>query len=375
MLAAEQTVSKIEDPVQRAYAWLWMATTRHLLGDDIGFLSSCEQCRAACHDAWDDVWRKRPGSAATSGVDYYVGYPLYRSRGSVRDERAENVAVSEICLCLTRLAELQARCQSPTDAFRSCLDAARATQAIRGDLQRRIHVFLRLQSVAAHARMTIGVHTWLPDMALRINSYDNGKFWYACLAAAWSEDAAALRQSLAGMRGERPNNSHASRLARANGELALLAARAGNDDEYRQFRRTALSLIERQNAADETRLLLAEADAWAGEFTLAENILVSDSLVWYGNDDRPRSALAVQLARSGRWNDAWVHAAEIRDAWWRMPAMHAVAQARRTAGEESAVATLDWVEQQDDRLTRVAGYCGLAAAAAGAPVPATAPRN
>ena len=141
----------------------------------------------------------------------------------------------------------------------------------------------------------------MPSRTLKLDLYLRDLMYPACLLAAWSNDGAELKKLLSVFEQERPfGREKDNQVARVSAELALLMAKQGDVTDYRAARRKSLSLIDTKGAQPQIKLLLAEADARAGEFVLAENTLVGKPLVWYGPTYRARSAIIVELASAGR---------------------------------------------------------------------------
>ena len=147
--------------------------------------------------------------------------------------------------------------------------------------------------------------------------------------------------------------------ARGYVELALMAARQGQLDDYRAARRTATSLLQTQGVITYIRIPLIEADAYAGEFELAlQSKRDRERLPIYGTVSRPLSTLCVELCRANRLMDAEPLLPAISEPFWKLRAMHAVAAARLQ--NHPTDNHLDWVAKLDDPFLRVAAYCGLA---------------
>lgn len=153
--------------------------------------------------------------------------------------------------------------------------------------------------------------------------------------------------------------------ARAFGELAILHARRGNIEAYRDARRSAQSFLARSTVRPEMKLVLATADALAGEYALAQDNLVRGTLIWFGDANRARSQLAVSIAKAGQWQQALEHAAHLAPEHrvYRGDAWQAVAKARAQDNAESIEEIDRWLASIESMHDRVAVLCGLAIAA------------
>jgi len=112
------------------------------------------------------------------------------------------------------------------------------------------------------------------------------------------------------------------------------------------------------------KLILATADALAGEFALAESNLVRGTLVLFGDSNRPRQQLAVSLAADGQWEKALDHARHVspNQPLYRSKAWAAVAEARLQDHPQSRNEIIEWVDSLQSPLDKTAAYCGLALA-------------
>jgi hypothetical protein len=354
---AERVARDIPDPLQQAFAWQLIAHTWSIADKPTSYQRACSECKRACRDAWKLVWKDQPSPKQSLRSNYYYqNRPSYYFNRSVRDQAGETEAVARICDCLVSLAELQARLGDGLAAVETCLDAARSAEVCTEHLHKR-WFFLRMQAVLKQAEF----QTRIPSQTLTLDQDYGDKSYPLCLLAAWSGDSAALKRLLAALESERPyGREKYNRYSRVAAELALLMAKQGDMTAYRAARRKSLSLIDGEGAQPQIKLLLAEADARAGEFVLAENTLAGKPLVWYGPADRPRSAIIAGLAAAGRWEDAAkkLNQVSTSEPKWRLDAAFAIAKARSLV--KPAQSTLDWIQKLESPLDRVAGFCGLA---------------
>ena len=355
--AAEETARRIEDPLQRAYSWQLIARTWNLAEKEASYQRACSDVKLACRDAWTSIWNNQPEPRRGIGAkNWYTNRADYYFDRSRRDQENETEGVVRICECLASLAEIQVQLGDGDHAVETCIDAARASHVSTDAVAKR-GFFLRMQAVLAKAEH----QTRIPSSTLNLDLYIRDLTYPACLLAAWSADATGLKKLLDTLEQERPfGREKDNQVSRVSAELALLLAKQGDVTAYRTARRKSLSLIDTKGAQPEIKLLLAEADARAGEFVLAENTLVEKPLVWYGPADRPRSAIIAGLAAAGRWEDAAKKLNQVSnsDPKWRLESAHTVTAARSKA--ESAQEAPAWIQSLDLPLDRVAGLCGLA---------------
>jgi hypothetical protein len=255
------------------------------------------------------------------------------------------------------LAEQQAEIGDADGAISSCLDAARASQRLKSNVTK-AYYFLRMQAVARRVEETSLISHRVLGVVPKLFSMNEA--YRRCLVAAWSQDLAELDHAATLLQTDLPRSNQASILARVHAEHAILAAKAGDIEAYRQARRTAANLIERKRAMPEISLLFAEADAHAGEFALSENSLGKKAMMWYGSPDRPRSTLVVRLAEAGRIDEAEKHYAQLSLPFWKTTAMVAISGAKAVNSQTPPEKLLPWIEGLDQPIDRVGAYCGLA---------------
>lgn len=353
--SAEETARRISDPLQRAYSWQLIAQTWNVAEKEASYQRACSEVKSACRDAWGAIWKDQPAPRrGIAGRDWYSNRSAYYFDRGSRDQQRETEAVVRICECLVSLAELQMRLGDSGQAVETCIDVARATHVCTDTLAKR-GFFLRMQTVLAKAEH----QTRIPSRTLKLDLYIRDLTYPASLQAAWSENATELKKLLAVL--EKEPLSYPEKIserARVSAELALLMAKQGDVKDYRAARRNSLSLIDTKGAQPQIKLLLAEADARAGEFVLAENTLVGKPLVWYGPTYRARSAIIVELVSAGRWEDAAKKLDQVSSSEpkWRLAAANAIAAAR----SKQEPGTVDWIQSLKSPLDRVAGFCGLA---------------
>jgi hypothetical protein len=154
-------------------------------------------------------------------------------------------------------------------------------------------------------------------------------------------------------------------LARAYAELAILYAKRGDVEGYRSARRSANSHISQGIAKSQLKCVLATADAFAGEFALAQDNIVDGDVPWFDGRGRPRAQIAIGMAKSGALEDAKKAVEYVADVYpfYRCRAFNAYAQARFKQDNTSPNSLLEWVDSMETPIDRIATLCGLAVAA------------
>lgn len=357
MEAAERVAHQVQEPLDSAFVWMQIARTWNLLGKTQRYKQALANLDDRLFDAWTTVWEERPPVKRS----YNGGF--IDSDDRHRDD--EEHIVGMITACHRLLAEMQADLGDTRGAMESCLNLANAAGFMNATATYNDWNFLRLKALLnrLHGATHVG-----PD-SVPLKEHRSYRYTRA-LMAAWAKDAPGLEAALP----ELVENSHRklgsaaekAQPARAYGELAILYAERGNMEGYRKARRSAQSLITQGRAGSEMKLVLATADALAGEFALAKSNLVRGTLGWYGDANRPRRQLVVSLAADGQWDKALEHAFKVSEAQplHRAAAWSAVAEARRKANSESGKETLAWAESLESQVDRAAALCGLGLAAA-----------
>lgn len=364
MEQAERSAHLVQLPIDRAYCWILIARTWQRMEKPLSYRRACDEVRTACEQQWYSVWRQRPEPRAGIGDYYYANHPHYYFDSGNRDREAEMETVSNICDCLVFLAERQAENGDANGAMETCLDAARVSQFCSNNVAK-LFYFLRMQAVAAQAEDTskISHHT----LELELEMFPMFASYRRCLISAWSHDLPQLQRHAAEFEKDPPRSNRASITARVYAELAVLAAKHKKLELYRTTRRATASLIDRQDAMPELGLMLAEADALAGEFALSENGLTKQTMMWYGTADRPRSTLVIKLAEAGRVDDATNHYSRLSQPYWKLRSIQAIAKAKAASKSDEPDVLAAWIKQLDDPLDRVGADCGLALAARSQP--------
>ncbi len=357
MNSAERVAHLIQEPIDAAFVWVQIARTWNLLGKTQRYRQSIANLDDRLFDAWTGVWENRPPVKRS----YNGGYIDADDRH--RDD--EKYTVGMIVACHRHLAEMQADLGDTRGAMESCLNLANAAGLLDATATYNNSNFLYLKALLNRLQGATSVG---PD-AVPLKKHRSYRYTRA-LMAAWAKDIPGLEAALP----ELVENSHRklgsaaekAQPARAYGELAILYAERGNTEAYRDARRSAQSLITQGRAGSEMKLVLATADALAGEFALAESNLVRGTLGWYGDANRPRRQLAVSLSADGQWEKALDHARRISPTQplYRAEAWAAVAEGRRTRSSETDTELLQWIDSLESQVDRAAVYCGLTLAVA-----------
>ncbi|HBE67643.1 MAG TPA: hypothetical protein DDW52_05785 [Planctomycetaceae bacterium] len=357
MEAAERSAHRVQESVDAAFVWLQIARTWNLLGRTQRYRQALSSLDDQLFDAWTVVWENRPPVERA----YNGGYIDADKRH--RDD--EKWTVGMIVACHRHLAEMQTDLGDTRGAMESCLNLANAAGFLDSTATFDNSNFLYLKALL---NRLLGATSVGPD-AVPLKEHRSHRYTRA-LMAAWAKDIPGLEAALPELveNSQRRLGSAAEKAqsARAYGELAILYAERGNIESYRDARRSAQSLITQRRAGSEMKLLLATADALAGEFALAETNLVGGTLGWYGDANRPRRQLAVSLAADGQWEKAMDHARKISPTQplYRAEAWAAVAEGRRKTGSETDAELLAWIDSLNSNVDRAAAYCGLALASA-----------
>lgn len=352
--AAESTANTIQEPLSRAYAQLWIAVCWHRLQKPASYTKAYDQLDNELFKAWRDLWRSRPPANTSVSKGWYADQPDYRFQNDYRNKQDFTRRHQAILECTTLLAETQAfHLHDSRRAVESALDAARASHSLS---EAKADSRIRLRTVVETIRDDCELPTGLMEGTVApSNDY------LQMLVAVPTADLNSLKKLVQNIEtGKLPYQYNKNDCAaRGHAEVARMAARLGQLDDYRAARRSAISLMETRNATDLIRLPLLEADALAGEFELAlQAKRPREPLPLYGTIARPLSTLCVELCRANRLLDAEKQLSGINEPFWKLRAMHAIAAARlRDRPSENH---LEWATKLDDPFLRVAAYCGLA---------------
>ena len=357
MEAAERVAHQMQEPLDAAFVWMQIARTWNLLGRTQRYRQAISNLDARLFDVWAGVWDDRPPVKRS----YNGGYIDADDRH--RDDEKHSVGM--IIACHRLLAEMQVDLGDSRGAIESCLNLANAAGFLNATATYNDWNFLHLKALLNRLQGATNVG---PD-AVPLKKHRSYRYTHA-LMAAWAKDIPGLEASLPDLvehyQSRLANSSERHYPARAYGELAILYAERGNVESYRNTRRSAQSNITQGRAGSEMKLVLATADALAGEFALAESNLVRGTVGWFGDVNHPRRQLAVSLAENGQWEKAMEHARKVSESQplYRAQAWAAVAERRRKNGSETAEEILEWTASLESQVDKAAAYCGLSLAAA-----------
>lgn len=352
--AADVSANSLQDALSRAYAQLWIAICWHHKQNSASYARSCDQLHRDLFQAGNAIWQAQSAAVSAQANRYYADQPSYSFKMEYREHQDLLRRQQDIVECYALLAEVQAyQLHDSHRAAESLLFAARSSHtlpAIKPDLR------VRLWSIAESIRHDCELPTGVMESALfPPNNY------LRMIHATTQSDLSHLKKQVQLIESQGPGRqfNRADCTARGFVEIARMAAKQNQLDDYRAARRSAVSLIDSKGANNLIRLPLIEADAYAGEFELAlQAKRPRDSLPLYGTVSRPLSTLCVELCRANRLADAEGLLPTIPEPFWKLRAMHAIA-AMRLQNQPTAE-HLDWVANLDDPFLRVAAYCGLA---------------
>lgn len=352
--SAESVARTMQDSLSRAYSQLWIAVAWHRLQKPASYAQACERFDKEIFNAWRELWRTRPPATTTISAPFYPDQKSYLFKDEYRQQQEVIRRQKAIIECSLLMAECQAfHLHDPRRAIETALDTARASHSLP---EAKPELRIRLRSIVESCHQECGLPSGLLDSAIDpVNNY------LRMILLTTQGHLEPLKKSVQTIETNGPGRRYnlPDCLARGHAEIAKLAARSGNLEDYRAARRRALGLIETQKATDSIRLLLMEADALAGELELARQTKRSrERLPLYDTANRPLSTLCVELCRANRLPDAESLLSEIQEPFWRLRAMHAIAAGRLRQHPEDD--HLQWADQLDDPFLRVAAYCGLA---------------
>ena len=322
--AAEFVAPTIQDSLSRAYAQLWIAATWHRLQKPTSYAEACERFDREIFDAWRSLWRTRSPATTTVSTPFHPDQPTYLFQEDFRQQAEFIRRQNAIVECLTLWAECQAlSLHDSRRALETALAAARASHTL---IDGKPELRNRLRSIVESCHQECGLPTSLLDSAVE----PVGNFMQMILATS-KNDLSELKKRVQAIESDGPGQRFnlPDCTARGHAEVARLAARLGNLEDYRAARRRAIGLIETRNAMNAIRLPLMEADALAGEFELArQSPRPRERLPLYGSAARPLSTLCVELCRDNKAPDAESLLPGIQEPFWKLRAMHAIATGR-----------------------------------------------
>lgn len=345
---AQEIAEHIEDPLEAAFAWLHIAQTWGKLRKVASYQRAVDAMDANCMRAWESVWarQKRPKKS----FDGTYSRPSYD-----RMEDREKLTVQLILACRRQTMDMQVKLGDVNGAATTGVTLAREAGIFGDNDQLFQWNYLHLQA------MTLCILDRLPEgqHLYRITSWDSSTYFDA-LRAVWSEDLPQLRQTAEKLKNAR-NPRHT---ARAFAELAVLEARLGNREGYRNARRTTTALISASSSCKPLGSVLATADIEVGEFALARETLSAGAVDWFGTADRSRTALCIALAEKGRIADAETLANKIPKRYpiYQCNAYNALVQAKVRQGVPVSELATQSTEDLSQTMKSIAELCGLSLA-------------
>ncbi len=339
---AEWDVHLLQMPLERAWASLWIALCWQRLDQPASYHRACQQVHDHLFVAWQGYWRgEQPANSRDPAGEY-------------RSSQNRTKELARIIECYLSFAEAQAfLLKDAPGALATCMDAARASEL---QYQAKYDPKVRLKLVFQAVHRECGLPTGLLDTALFHSNH-----FIPLLEAASVGDITTVEQRLQLIEKDGAGYDFKKEdcLARGYAELAILTARSGNLPAYQAARRKALGQIQSHGASESILLPIHEADAYAGEFSLAMNLKRDRGpLPLYGGTSRPQAALCIELSVARRSDEALKHLPPLSQPYWRIQAMHAIAAARRQ--HEPEADHLAWLATLPEPIDRIAALCGLA---------------
>lgn len=261
---AQADAAILQLPLERAWAHLWIAICWNRLNQPATYAAALTEFDDAMYAAWKSYWRNSNDDGGNT------------SRYRVDRERDQQLYDLIECYCTA--AELQAfALDDPRRAIENIINAARASQPLNdGNGNLKIRLWMIADTIHRDCDIPPGT---LDSAFLPPNNY------YRMLLAARQNDLDEVIRLIQKIESEGLGSNYRAPdyLARAYAELSILGAKNGDTETYRSARRKAAGIITSQGAVDSLFLPLHEADAFAGEFTLAMNRKPNDSrLSLYG---------------------------------------------------------------------------------------------
>ena len=336
---AEAEAEMLQMPFNRAWAYLWIAACWKTLDQPASYANALAESDDALFAVWKSHWRNADENTRSS---------------SYRSDKERERELNDLIEYYATAAELQAFVlNDPHRAIENVINAARVSQPLNGG-NGRLKMRLWLITEAIHHDCGVPPGT-LDSVFIPPNSY------FQMLLASRKRDLASLKNVVEKIKTHGIGRGYEAPdyLARAYAELALLLAREGDIAGYRSARRKAAGIITSKGSNDSVFLPLYEADAIAGEFSLAINRKRGLSpLAQYGPAARTASTLCIQLSLASRTQDAVKHLPSTSEPFYRLQAMHAVAASRADSTPSDQL--VRWQDEQTEQLDRIAILCGLA---------------
>lgn len=334
---AESDVALIQEPYDRAWGYLWIALCWKKLDQPGSYLASLEKSHDEIKSCWARFWKE---------------FSAPRRRGYKRYgvPREHQPLLEQITKYYTTLAELQAfHLGEPRAAIENAIFAARSTHPLNGH---NAETRSRLWIVTEAIRQDCGIKTHVMESVYSKRKHDN---YHHALMLANQDDLQGLIDVTKVMQSPKASINF---LTRALAEAAILAAKQGDLDGYRDFRRKAVGNIQSKNASNLITLPLHEADAFANEFNLAKKGANSNTFLHlYGPSAKVAAALCGTLSLANRTADAMKLLPSADQPFFRIQAVHSIAACRSKTLPSTQL--LQWVDSLQP-LDRVSAICGIA---------------
>jgi len=342
----------VEDPCVQACLWLQIALAQRNAGLDGGYVACVEKTKSCCIATWNKILDGR-----LPPEKYFDGQ--YHWRRDRRRLDAESEAITAVLRVLMDLEQVQHDNGDTSEAIDTLLLAFRCTEQL--PRENVVHVqpkvgdswswMTRIAGRLAHrgradlAQRPIADGPWFPDHVKNLS-----RKYLLSLAAAEADDLSQL-ETLAMATKDRadsynnsPERTYASLV---NAKLALVAARKGDRERYRQAAMTIGGYVsQRYGPASKTVLLhLAMAATAAGEPDVARQY-VEQSGVTGPERDVALLAIAERLIEEGRVADGRRVVESLQDelsavrGWYVVSAAEAAAPSARLSALHEGIDSL-----------------------------------
>ena len=334
---AEADAALIQASYDRAWAYLWIAFCWKKMDQPASYLAALEKSDDAIKSCWAGFWQD---------------FTAPRRRGYQRNgvPREQTGSLSRITKYYTTLAEIQAfQLNEPRRAIENVIYAARSTHPLNAD---NIETRGELWVVTEAVHQACGIRTRVLESAYAGNNAD---LYFKALQLSAKGDFQGLVEATNSLSSGKKTINY---LTRAMAEAAILAAKQGDVNRYRTYRRKAAGNIKSKGASSSIALALYQADAFANEFNLAQKGANSRGyLSMFGPPAKVRATLCGQLSLASRTDDAMKQLPSPREPFFRIQAVHSVAACRSKSLPKAQL--LEWVDSLQ-LLDRVAAICGIA---------------
>ena len=338
--SAEADAALIQEGYDRAWAYLWIAVCWQKLDQPASYLTALEKSDDAIKSCWSSFWRNFTAPRNRG----------YKRHGVLREHASD---LKRITNYYATLAEIQAfELNQPRLAVENVIYAARSTQPLNeNNLEMRGRLWVVIEAICQSCQFRTRT----------LDSVYNGhtpELYYKPLLMSKQENFAGVVESLSTLQSNRTRNSGVNYITRVMAEAALVSAKKRDLNNYRKFRRMAMGNIKSQGALDSINLVLYQADAFAGELSLAKKGANSrDYLPIFGSSSKVAATLCAKLSLASRTEDAIKQLPPKSSPFYRIRAVHSVAACRSKSLPQKQL--LEWVNELQ-LIDRVAAICGIA---------------